>query len=336
MSTYKKKNRIGYPALLVLGIIIIGVSGYMIIEGLAFLDALYMTVITVATVGFREVTPLSDAGKIFTILLIITSIISFAYALSVITSHFVEGDMQNILRVYRKKTIRRKMKNHVIVCGYGRNGKQAVRELIAHKQPFIVIEQSKDVINNSDENDIHFLEGDATMDEVLIKAGVQHAKAIITTFPFDADNLFVVLTARSLNTEMIIITRATNDSSEKKLRVAGANNVVMPDKVGGAHMATLVIRPDVVEFLNHISVHGQDDTNLEEIIIDNLPESFRNKTIYEMGIRKIAGANIVGFKTQDGEYIINPLPDTKLIPGAKIFVLGTPEQIMKMKEMFRK
>jgi len=329
-------RRILFAILLVFTITVIGISGYVIIEGMAFLDALYMTVITVATVGFREVQPLSDAGKLFTISLIITSIGAFAYALSVITSHIVEGEIQQLLKVYQKKTHRRKMKNHIIVCGYGRYGTQATRELIAHKHPFIIIEQHKKVIVESEQDIIHFVEGDATNDEVLMKAGVTHAKALITTFPVDADNLFVVLTARSLNPNMTIISRASNDSSEKKLKFAGANKIVMPDKVGGTHMAALVVNPDVVDFLNNISIHGADETRLQEIIISEISENLNDKTINGLNIRKQSGANIVGYKTINGEFITNPLPTTKLVPGSKLFVLGTPEQIEKMKDLIYK
>ncbi len=170
---------------------------------------------------------------------------------------------------------------------------------------------------------------------MLIEAGIKKAKALISSLPVDADNLFVVLTARSLNPDLIIISRASNERSEKKLRIAGVNNVVMPEKLGGAHMATLVARPDVVDFLNHLSIHGEAPTNLEEIVCSRMHERHLNKSIYEIGIRKKTGANIIGFRTPEGEYIINPKPDTKVIQNSKLFVLGTPDQIIAMKKMLR-
>jgi voltage-gated potassium channel len=178
------------------------------------------------------------------------------------------------------------------------------------------------------------LEGDATQDETLEKAGIARARAIITTLPEDADNVFIVLTARSLNERIVIISRASDDNSDKKLKKAGANNVIMPDKIGGAHMASLVLKPDVIEFIDYITGQGGPDINLEEITFESLPDHLQNKTIRDLEIRNKSGANIVGFKTDKGEFVINPSPDTQLIPNVKLFVLGTPEQIRRLKEIF--
>ena len=169
--------------------------------------------------------------------------------------------------------------------------------------------------------------------KVLEKAGIERASALITTLPVDADNLFIVLTARALNPKLTIISRASDDNSDKKLKTAGADNVIMPDKIGGAHMASLVLKPDVIEFIDHITGQGGPDINLEEITFDNLPQHLRNKTIRDLEIRNKSGANIVGFKKGNGEYVINPDPDTQLIPDGKLFVLGTQEQIVRLKEL---
>ncbi|MCF8298787.1 MAG: potassium channel protein [Saprospiraceae bacterium] len=323
-----------YAILLMIIILVVGILGYMIIEKDSFFDALYMTIITVSTVGFREIHEFSDGGRVFTIFLITTSWFTLAYAISIITKYFVEGQIHQVFRKYRNNIEMKRKDNHVIVVGYGRNGQQAVKGLLAHKQPFVIIETNHEIITNNQTNDINFWEGDATEDETLIAAGINRAKAVVSTLPIDADNLFVVLTARALNRSLNIISRASNKASERKLRTAGANHVVMPEKVGGEHMASLVLKPDVVEFLDNISFQGEAKTNLEEIICSNLPESMINNTIYDLGIRKKTGANIVGFKTPDGEYIINPTPDTKMLPNTKLFVLGTPEQINLMKEIF--
>lgn len=318
---------------LVFFVISVGVAGYMLIEGFRFLDALYMTVITVGTVGFKEIRELSDTGKVFTIILIITSIGIVTYTLSVVAAHFIEGELRNVFRDFRKKSGIKKMENHIIICGYGRNGRQAVSELKAHRRPFVVIDNKHEVVAANDDNTILIIEGDSTEDDVLIRAGVKTAKALITTLPNDADNLFVVLSARSLNPNLITVSRAADDSAERKLFKAGVNNVVMPERVGGAHMVSLVVNPDVVDFLDYISVHGKDDTNLVEITCNCIAEKFKNRSIRELEIRIKSGANIIGFKTPDGNYIINPTPDTVLIPGSKLFVLGTPEQIRLMKEI---
>lgn len=225
------------------------------------------------------------------------------------------------------------MENHVVVVGYGRNGNQVVKELMTTGSNMVVIDQNHNIIINNMGKPIRFLEGDATDDEILIKADIKSARSLITTLPNDADNLFVVLTARALNTKLKIISRASSDSSEKKLRMAGVDSIVMPERVGGAHMATLVARPDVVEFLEHLTIHDTHDEQLVEIMSTELPSEFLNKPIVEIGIRNKSGANIIGFKKASGDLIINPTKDTKLEENSKLFVLGTLKQIENMKNI---
>lgn len=313
---------------------VLGVSGYMIIEGDNFLNALYMTVITISTVGFGEIHKLSMPGKIFTMVLIISSFTTYAYALTTISTHFFEGQLKFFLRGHGSKYIK-KMQNHVVICGYGRNGQQVAKELKAHHHEFVVIDHSHEVVVKNLDKTIVFIEGDSTHDEVLLKANIKTAKALITTLPVDADNLYVVLTARALNPNLEIISRASSESSETKLRMAGVDNVVMPERVGGAHMANLVTRPDVIEFMDHLSVHGQDPTTLEEFECSALSDVDKAKTIGEYAIRKTTGANIIGYKTPDGRFILNPTPDTRVMAGSKLFVLGTPDQIANMKNILK-
>jgi voltage-gated potassium channel len=324
-------RKIFYAIVLILIIIAIGITGYILLEGYSFLNATYMTVITIGTVGFREVQPLSDSGKIFTIVLIIISLGTFAYSLSVITSYLMDGDIRKFYRDYKTKTRVRKMKNHVILCGYGRNGKQAAARLKDHKLPFVVIDNVHDIVEKYSKREITFVEGDATVDETLINAGITSAKALITTLPIDADNMYVVLSAHSLNPMLKIISRATNESAEQKLLIAGADSVVIPESVGGSQMASLVINPDVLHFFNMIFIPGEDSPNLVEFTCKNLNPEFLNHTITDLKIRIKTGANIIGLKTADGKYIINPSPNTRLLPDSKLFVLGTPEQIEHMK-----
>lgn len=321
--------------MLLLVVIIIGTTGYMLIDyRFNFLDALYMTINTIGTVGFREVYDLSPAGKIFTIILIITGFGTFAYAISALSSYVLSGEFREYYKSVKKVNAIAQLSGHVIICGYGRNGRQAAHILKKHDRRFVVIESKKEIVESITHRYSELvIEGDSTQDEVLEKAGIERASAIITTLPTDADNLFIVLTARALNPKLTIISRASDDSSDKKLRTAGANNVIMPDKIGGAHMASLVLKPDVIEFIDHITGQGGPDINLEEITFNNLPEQLRNKTIRDLEIRNKSGANIVGFKKGSGEYIINPDPDTQLIPDGKLFVLGTPEQIVKLKSL---
>ena len=328
MLNFKYFRKIYIALLLLITILLIGITGFILIEGYNLSEAFYMTVLTVSTVGFNEVRPLSEAGRIFTSILIIFSFSTFVYAITSISNYILDGEYKIYFKDLRVNKKVNKISDHTIICGYGRNGKQAAFELKAHHRKYVVIEQDKDLIEElRGEHDIPFVEGDATFERYLEKAGIINAKALITTLPKDADNLFVVLTAREMNPDLLIISRASNDNSDKKLRRAGANNVIMPDKIGGAHMASLVIKPDVIEFMDHIMGQGENSINLEEITFENLPEELKNKTIKDLGIRDKSGANIVGFKNPNGEYIINPSPDTIIMPHAKIFVLGTIDQI---------
>ncbi len=314
---------------MLIGVITLGTIGYETIEdNYNFVDAFYMTIITISTVGFREVHELSDAGKIFTAFLIVSSFGIFAYSVSSITSFIMSGN-------YRKHFIENKMikeinqlSGHTIVCGFGRVGRKATRELMDHGEKVLVVEQREEALKGFiNDNGLLYIIGDSTLDENLVDAGIERAKAIITTLPSDSENLYVVLTAKELCEKILIISRASNPATVKKLRIAGATNVIMPDIVGGAHMASLVITPDVNEFLDHISVQGAADVNLEEVAFSDVPEDMKYLTLKELDARNKLGVNIIGFKTSEGEYIINPGPDTKILPDSKLFVLGTKRQI---------
>ncbi len=217
---------------------------------------------------------------------------------------------------------------HTIVCGYGRNGKQTVKELISHDHKVLVIENDADEIEELKSfSEIYYLVGNATHDEVLQVAGVSVAKALITTLPKDADNLFVVITAKLMNPNIQVISRASEMKSQKKLINAGAAEVVMPDKIGGKWMAQLVLEPDVVEFIDYILLQDKDQVNLEELSVASMDKIFVKKTIRELNVRNVSGANIIGLKSKDKQYVLNPSPDYLLDNASHIFALGTPEQI---------
>jgi voltage-gated potassium channel len=316
-------------------LLIIGTAGYMLIESYPFVDALYMTVITVSTVGFREVFPLSDPGKLFTIFIIVASLGVVAYFLSNLTDSLFKSQLSFFFGGNLRNFKLKKMENHIIVCGYGRNGKQVVEELTAFNETVVVVDKDHELVLSNVTQPIQFIEGDATEDDVLQKAGIAKARALIATLPLDADNLFLVLTARALNPDLNIISRASSESAEKKLRMAGVNSVVMPERVGGAHMATLVAQPDVVEFMEHLNIHGDSPVQLMEITCNDLPKDLMHKPIKELEFRRKTGANIIGYKTASGEYILNPSPDTRLYPNSKLFVLGTSEQVEEMRKILK-
>ncbi|MFT4678046.1 MAG: voltage-gated potassium channel [Litorivivens sp.] len=328
LFSFKAFSRIYVALVILITIVLTGSLGFMIIEDYPFFDAFYMTIITISTVGFQEVRTLSFEGRMFTAVLIITSIGTFAYGISAITTYFVAGEYINIIRKAKVENELANIKDHVIVCGFGRVGDKAAADLNYMSQRFVVIEKSEEKSKMLYGDPAYLvINGDATSDEDLCRAGIVSAKALITTLPNDADNLYVVLTARELNKDVIIISRASKAASVKKLRIAGANNVIMPDSVGGAHMASLVVTPDVMEFLDHVSVQGEGDINLEEVTFKDLPVDFQYKTLGELHIRNRIGINIIGFKSEDGEYVINPGPDTRILPNSKFFVLGNQNQI---------
>lgn len=321
-------SRISIALVLLSSIVVGGSLGYVLIEGFTYLEAFYMTVITISTVGFQEVRDLSPLGRMFTAFLILTSIGTFTYTISVITTYFVNGEYRERIKAARVNKEIHNFSNHVIICGYGRVGHMAADQLAAMNEQIVIVEMDPDKITHINDTTSYWsVQGNATRDENLKQAGIDRARALITTLPNDADNLYVVLTAHELNRQLTIISRASHSESVKKLRIAGADNVIMPDKVGGAHMASLVVTPDVVDFLDHIRIQGNADVNLEQISFKELPEEYHYHTIGEMDIRNRFGVNIIGFKTSDGQYIINPGAETEIVPDSKLFVLGNKQQI---------
>lgn len=338
----KKSNAIGrenfksiYVAIgLLMLIVVTGIIGYVVLEEFTFTEAFFMTIITISTVGFREIHPLSDFGQYFTAFLIVISFGIFAYAVTTLTRYIVDGVFRNYLKDNKVKSKIEKLSNHVIVVGYGRNGRQAIEEIKRHRFPVVMIDNSDSIMETIRENgDLLYIQGDATMDETLIDAKIESAKALITALPNDADNLFVVLTARSMNPDLTIISRASNFNSDRKLRSAGATNVIMPDKIGGQRMAKLVAQPDVVDFLEFVMLREGEEEYIEEISCENMSEQFTKKTIGEWSIRSETGANIIGIKTADNKYIVNPNPDIRISENDQLFVLGNPEQIKKLKKV---
>ena len=327
-------SRIHKTLFLVFSIILLGVAGYMILSDYSLVDALYMTVITITTVGFGEVQPFTPEEKIFTVFLILTSITVFGYAVSIFSEYLVSG---KLFEQFKHRKVEKKiqsLKEHTIVCGFGRNGKQAILKLKNYNQQFVVVEKDKEIVAELDVNNLLNIQGDATLDETLLRAGIKNATTLITALPSDADNLFVVLTANQLNSTCKIISRASNESSYSKLKIAGASNVIMPDKLGGDHMASLVVTPDVIEFVDRLTIEGETTANLEEIAVDDLPKKYINKTILDLDLRRETGCTVIGIRTPDRDYIINPEAETALTIGSSLIVLGRPEQIIKLRELF--
>lgn len=227
------------------------------------------------------------------------------------------------------------LKDHVIICGYGRNGSQAAKVLTAYGQEFVVIEHKENILQElSQQKDIVFIDGDATEDSVLEKAGILQARALISALEDDAENIFVVITARQLNKKLMITARANEENTVKKLMAAGANTTVTPNVLGGGYMAHNLMKPGVTEFINHLSVGGMSETIIEEVSVSQLPKNVHAHTIEDLAIQKKTGCNVVGMKSENTKMIINPAIETLLQADSILFVLGNPDQIRRLKHEF--
>lgn len=321
------------PFFLLLMVAAIGVTGYMWVEDFRFMDALYMTVITITTAGFTEVKPLSDDGRLFTISLLVLSNLTLAWAITRIIQYIINGEVNKYFKFRKVMGSIDHLSNHVIICGFGRNGQQAAQTLRYHGKQFVVIEKHEAMITKSlhDFPGLLFLQGDATDDDLLRKAGIQRANSLICSLPEDADNVFIVLSARTLNNDIRIISRASHNSSLPKLKKAGANHVIMPDRIGGTHMATLVSKPDIVEFIDYLSGEEGESIHMESIDYQQIPSEIKNCSLREIMNWKKTGVNCIGVKNGDGKFIINPPDSTIIGPGMKVILLGTRQQIQDMK-----
>lgn len=294
-----------------------------------------MTIITITTVGFSEVNPLTPEQKVFTSILIVSSIFIVGFAITVITETLLSRSNIGNLRQKRVKKSIESLSNHIIVCGYGRNGQQAVHKLSAYNHPFVVIEIDEEVVAKYAGENLLMLEGNADEDEVLLAAGIERAKTLICALPSDADNLFIVLSARQINPNLHIISRATEETSYQKLKLAGADNVIMPDKIGGEHMASLVVVPDLVEFLDNLTVSGEEDSiNVEQVPFEKVCPTGEEMAIRDLDLRKNTGCSIIGYKGPEGDYVVNPEPSMLLKKGSKLILIGRPNQIDRLKQVY--
>lgn len=316
--------------ILLIVVLLYGTVGYMFIEDINFLDALYMTVITVATVGYKEVKELSEAGKIFTILLIFSGFGVFTYALTSGAKIIVEGEIREVYRKRKMKKIIEKLTGHYIICGYGRMGSIIVKELKANSLDVVVIE--KDSKNLPQNDDLLYVEGDATKDSILKSANIETAKGLITVLPSDAENLYVVLSARELNPNLFIVARAAEKDAESKLKRAGADRVVSPYFIGGLKIAHTVLRPTVVDFLEFATRSEHLEIQIEEIEVSK-KSHLVGKTIEQSGIGRDLGAIIIGIKRADGKMKFNPTSKTIIKEGDILIVLGETAQLGKLEEV---
>jgi voltage-gated potassium channel len=324
------KKRLLFSLALIVLIISFGTSGYMFIEGWSFIDSIYMTIITLAGVGFKEIHDLSLNGRVFTIFLIVGGVGTLAYALSAGAKILLEGELQEI---YGRKRLEKKikgLKDHYIICGYGRMGKIIARELKSKGKKFVAIE--KEPHSLTDKEDILLFKGDATSDEVLKELNIEKAKGLISVLPTDAENLFVVLSARGLNQDLLIVARAGEEGSQQKLLRAGADKVVSPYHIGGLRMAHTVLKPAVVDFIEFATQSGNIDLQMEEIKIQESSQ-LAGLTLDQCGIGRDLGIIIVTIKHVDGGMKYNPTFGSTINAGDTLIALGEISKLKILEDM---
>ncbi|MBU4388472.1 MAG: potassium channel protein [Proteobacteria bacterium] len=319
-------------ALLTLLIVGFGTAGYMVIEGWDVLDAFYMTVITMGTVGYGEVHEISKTGRLFTILLIFFGVGFFVYLAGVVVQFMVEGRIRAILgrRSLEKKIDR--LKDHYIVCGYGRIGRVLCKNLQRKPLDLVVIEKDRDLVPVMDEDKVLYVCGDVSDEANLIKAGIKRAKGLVAVLATDADNVFLVLTARQLNPDLYIVARACQAESKAKLRAAGANNVESPYEMGAVSMAQRILRPTVTNFLDLAFTYSRKDIQMEEIPVSS-SSALSNVMLKDSGIRQQFNLIIIAIKKSDDSMLFNPSFETVIKAGNTVIAVGEEANLKRLADI---
>ncbi len=317
--------------LLLAGVVLGGTSGYVLIEGWPLWDAFYMTVTTVATVGFREVHPLSWTGQVFTVLLIVGGVGTAFYTATLAAAAVVEGGLGRGFE--RRKVLRMldQIHDHFILCGYGRIGSFIADELHRQGVPFVILERNPTRAAGALERGWLTLEADASQEDVLTRAGIARARGLITAVGTDAENVYTVLTAREMRKDLFIIARVEADDAEHKLRRAGADRVISPYHIGASHIAQSALRPAVVDFVQLATTSGHLDLSMEQVRIRDT-SGLVGQTIVDSGIRQRFGLIIVAIRRADGAMEFNPSPDTVIRTNDEMVVLGRPQSVKELGE----
>jgi voltage-gated potassium channel len=322
------------PAILLFTIIIIGTMGYVFIEDMTVLDSLYMTTITIFTVGFREVKPLSPLGQFFTIMIICGGVGTAIFAFTKVGEIIYEGGINRFWRRRRMENRLKKIKDHYIICGCGRMGHTVCERLEEEKIPYVIIDNNEETIQKLTETcDCIAIIGDASNEEVLLEAGVKRAKAVAALLPSDADNLYLVLTVRLLHPSIFILSKVLEDEAEKKILQIGANKVVSPYKLSGLKLAQGLIRPTLVDFLDLIIRRQELSLSMEEFVVKK-NSKIVNQTLIESDVRKQANVIVVATKKPGKDIVFNPSTDIQIGTGDTLLVLGDESGISKFEKRY--
>lgn len=323
--------RIGYIAASLLGITVVGTAGYTLIEGWSLVESFYMTMITVTTVGFNEVRELSTAGRMFTVALIAVGVGLVFYGIAIIAEARFEERVRQIFG--RRKLVKEldRLENHHIICGYGRIGSTVAAEYARESLPHVIIEKDASIVAHLDQAGRLVILGDATLDEILMEAHVEKARSLVCALATDAENVFVTLSARALNPDLFILSRAALESSISKMEAAGANHVVSPYIMGGMRMAQSVLRPKLAGFLDEVTGHATTDLDFDEVTV---PEGSNlvGMALRESKISQETGVYLLSIRHSSGEMRFNPGPDFEIQAGDHLYALGTPEEVESLRK----
>ncbi len=330
-----KKTHFWTLLFLVIGLIVIGSAGYMIIEGWNFLDSIYMVVITLATVGYREVHTLSPAGTIFTILLIVFGVFTLYYVIRVFSEYILVSRFDEDFKNKRMHTKIQSLKDHYIICGLGRVGIKVAEEFSKEDVQFVLVEIDPDIAEDCRGKGWMCLVGDATNEEVLLEAGIMNAKGLISTLGRDSDNALTVITARTLNSRLFIVARANTDTAVAKLIRVGANRAISPYQISAFRMATFALRPGVADFVDNVL-----DLNKSEIQISDITVS-SNSPLVDQPLEKYlanrkSGISVLIVNRADGRAIINPVGNTEVQSGDRLILMGTHDNLQKIEKLFNR
>jgi voltage-gated potassium channel len=322
--------------LLVLGVLLVlGTLGYRVVGGWAWLDALYMTVITITTVGFHEVQPLGSAGRLFTMALALGGVFTAFYAAAAFINAVVTGEIRTVLGRQRMESQLAQLKNHMVVCGFGRMGQLVCEEFSGAGLPFVVIDREPAVLQDFSMPHGIPLSGDATTDEVLKRAGVERARALVTAAASDADNLYISMSAHFINPELLIVARAESESAERKLLRAGASRVISPYAIGGHRVAQAVLRPNAMDFIELATRSAHLELQIEEITLRD-HSALLGVSLKASPIKSELGIIIVAIKRPDGRMVFNPPPEAVLGSGDVLIALGHRQQLDQLESMARR
>ena len=315
------------------GVFLIGTLWYALVEGWSWQDAAYMTIITLATVGYGETRPLGDRGRLFTIALILMGVITIGYIVNRFTEAVIQGYFQEGIRLRQVRRAMESLSGHYIICGFSRTGRQIATEFQAEGVSFVVIDSDVESVRKAQEQGYTIYQGDATLDETLIRVGIERATCIVAALPSDAENLYIVLSAKYLNPGIRAIARASTEEALQKLQRAGADAVISPYITGGKRMAAAALRPQVMDFVDGIISGTDRQLYMEEFLLDPKVCPVVGMTLGQARLRAQTGALILAVRRNDGTLIGGPTPDTVFMPADVLIAMGTPEQLRALNQL---